>query len=112
MQPTTRRDADRAYAHRLRVYCSNPSCAKFLDASLQVTDADTRVKYAMCDAKNCRTRTCTSCKKLVDQSVRHHICKASEEDELFKKAALEQGYQECFSCGAVVELTEACNHIM
>jgi hypothetical protein len=112
MQRTTRRDADRAYAHRLRIYCSNPSCAKFLDASLQVTDADTRVKYAMCDAENCRTRTCTLCKKSMDQSVRHHICKTSEEDEMFKKAALEQGYRECYSCGAVVELTEACNHIL
>jgi hypothetical protein len=48
----------------------------------------------------------------MDQSVRHHICKTSEEDEMFKKAALEQGYRECYSCGAVVELTEACNHIL
>jgi hypothetical protein len=101
----------RADVNRFRVYCSNQRCLKFLPESLQVIDADTRVTYATCDVEDCRTRTCISCKKPVGQRVQNHTCEESEEDKMFRQTAMEKGYKECFLCGVVVELMEACNHI-
>jgi hypothetical protein len=55
--------------------------------------------------------TCLKCKTLLDQGTQNHECKQDEDDAKFKQAAAEKGYQECFVCGATVELAEACNHI-
>jgi hypothetical protein len=94
------------------VYCSNPSCGKFIRPSSQVTDPETNVTYATCEDESCGQSTCTGCKMLLDQGTKNHICKKDENDEKFKQAAIENGYQECNICGATVELSEACNHIV
>jgi DNA-directed RNA polymerase subunit RPC12/RpoP len=48
---------------------------------------------------------------MLDQSVQNHVCKKNEEEVKFRQTAKEKGYQQCTTCGATVELMEACNHI-
>jgi hypothetical protein len=97
--------------HRFRVYCGNSSCAKLLHPSLHVINPETKIAYAICEDETCGISTCTSCKMLLKQGAQSHICRKDENDEKFKQAAMENGYQVCNVCGVTVELSEACNHI-
>lgn len=96
---------------RFRTYCANGSCAKFLHPSTHVTDEATKITHAMCEDPHCGTLTCTGCRVLLHDGIQNHVCTKSDEEEKFKKIAQENGYQECTTCGATVELIEACNHI-
>ena len=100
-----------AKTDRFRVYCTNPPCAKFLHPSLHIEDPDTKITYANCESEDCGALTCVKCKTLIDQRTQNHVCKQDEDEAKFKQTATEKGYQECFVCGATVELAEACNHI-
>ncbi|KAF1941973.1 hypothetical protein EJ02DRAFT_346572 [Clathrospora elynae] len=96
---------------KFRVYCANPPCVKFLHPTSHVEDPETKITYAICEGEDCGQLTCVKCKKVLDQGTQNHTCEQNEEDKEFKKTAGEKGYQECFVCGATVELAEACNHI-
>ncbi|KAF1851888.1 uncharacterized protein K460DRAFT_270383 [Cucurbitaria berberidis CBS 394.84] len=96
---------------KFRVYCASPHCAKFLHPTTHFKHPDTRVTYAICESEDCGKLTCCSCKTLLDQSTQNHTCQQDEDEKKFKEIAAEKGYQECFVCGATVELAEACNHI-
>ncbi|CAA9960022.1 RING finger domain containing protein [Pyrenophora teres f. maculata] len=96
---------------KFRVYCGHPPCATFLHPTSHLEDADTRTAYAICEAEGCGKFTCTKCRALIQDGIENHECKKDEEQENFKQAAAEKGYQECTGCGAIVELIEACNHI-
>jgi hypothetical protein len=93
------------------VYCGNPRCGKFLQPSAHVTDRATEITYAICEDDTCGKLTCIGCKNVLDEGTQNHICKKNENEEKFLQVAKENGYQECRTCGATVELAEACNHI-
>ncbi|KAL6710827.1 hypothetical protein ACN47E_007884 [Coniothyrium glycines] len=96
---------------KFRVYCADSSCATFLHPSSHIEDPDTNIIHAVCQASRCGKLTCVKCKTLLDQGTQNHGCRQDEQDKKFKQTAAEKGYQECFVCGAIVELAEACNHI-
>ncbi|KAF2446737.1 hypothetical protein P171DRAFT_238268 [Karstenula rhodostoma CBS 690.94] len=96
---------------KYRVYCANASCGKFLHPSGHIHDTDGNITYAVCDGDDCFQATCCSCKTLLADGTEGHICKTSDHDQKFKETVNERGFKECFVCGAVVELAEACNHI-
>ncbi|KAH6870304.1 hypothetical protein BKA58DRAFT_457741 [Alternaria rosae] len=96
---------------KFRTYCANPSCARFLPPGTHVEDPESKIIYAICEAEECGKLTCVKCQTALDQGARNHKCEQSEDDKKFKQTANEKGYQECFVCGATVELAEACNHI-
>lgn len=101
------------FCRRLRVYCAKSSCGTFLHPSVHVKDEKAAVTYAVCEGEGCGEMTCVSCKTVIEQGTNlwNHVCEADEEERKFKQMAKEEGFQECFSCGRMVELTEACNHI-
>ncbi|KAI4645117.1 hypothetical protein J4E93_005917 [Alternaria ventricosa] len=96
---------------KFRTYCANPACAKFLPPGAHVEDPETKITYAICEAEECGKLTCVKCRSLLDEGTQNHKCDQNEDDKKFKQTANEKGYQECFVCGATVELAEACNHI-
>ncbi|KAG9185256.1 hypothetical protein G6011_07800 [Alternaria panax] len=96
---------------KFRVYCANPPCGKFLYPGSHVEDSETKITYAICETEECGKLTCVKCKALLEEGTQNHQCKQTEDEKKFKQTAKEKGYQECFVCGATVELAEACNHI-
>ncbi|KAH6841822.1 hypothetical protein B0T12DRAFT_319595, partial [Alternaria alternata] len=96
---------------KFRVYCANPACGKFLHPESHVEDQETKITYAICDSEECGKLTCAKCKALLVDGTQNHECKQTEDEKKFRQTANEKGYQECFVCGATVELAEACNHI-
>ncbi|KAI4657741.1 uncharacterized protein J4E78_006129 [Alternaria triticimaculans] len=96
---------------KFRTYCANLACAKFLPPGNHVEDPESKITYAICEAEECGKLTCVKCRTLLDEGTQNHKCDQNEDDKKFKQTANEKGYQECFVCGATVELAEACNHI-
>ncbi|CAO2651208.1 Nn.00g095050.m01.CDS01 [Neocucurbitaria sp. VM-36] len=96
---------------KFRIYCANPPCAKFLHPTSHVEDPETKITYAICESEDCGKLTCCACKTLLDHGTQNHTCQQNEDEKKFKQTATEKGYKECFICGAIVELAEACNHI-
>jgi len=45
-------------------------------------------------------------------STKLHECKQREEDQRFEETCKDKKYQKCYECDAMVELAEACNHMM
>jgi hypothetical protein len=96
---------------RYRIYCADPSCATFLGPAGHITNPDANITYAVCEGTDCGKITCVTCKKLLPNGIEGHVCEVQEDERKFRETAKEQGYQECASCGHIVELAEACNHI-
>ena len=106
---------------RYRLYCANKPCGEYLHRqNYHVLDD---ISCAKCD--RCNTYTCTYCKNSIHEketcqlcannewphAIMEHECVLSETDRQFKDAVKENGYQECYTCGSTVELSEACNHM-
>jgi len=97
--------------YRFRIYCANPSCARFLRPDSHITDSKHQVTYAICEDEACGKVSCVTCKTVLANGVAGHVCEVSEADKQFKDTAKKEGYQECYACGSTVELAEACNHM-
>ncbi|KAF2708516.1 hypothetical protein K504DRAFT_355681, partial [Pleomassaria siparia CBS 279.74] len=95
---------------KYRVYCGNPSCAKFIHPVSNVSEAFSTVTYAVCEF-GCGHNTCVECRNVINDDPASHTCTVTEADQKFKDAAEKEGYQECPECGHIVELADACNHI-
>ena len=96
---------------RHRVYCAHPPCAKFLHPASHIQDPDTKSSYAVCGVTDCGNLTCIDCKTLIHNGIQNHECKIDENEVKFRQMVTQEGYQECTGCGAIIELTDACNHI-
>ncbi|KAF2689765.1 hypothetical protein K458DRAFT_400451 [Lentithecium fluviatile CBS 122367] len=96
---------------KYRVYCADTSCAKFLSPAGHIKDSDVNITYSICEGSDCGKATCVICKALLNDGIQGHTCEVPEHERKFKETAQQQGYKECFTCGATVELAEACNHI-
>jgi hypothetical protein len=82
-----------------RTYCAQPSCASFIHSNLIQDDIGT--------CPFCLVRTCTLCKQLAHAG----DCPQDFELQSTLRRAQEAGWQRCYQCRAVVELTFGCNHI-
>ncbi|EHK18242.1 uncharacterized protein TRIVIDRAFT_159594 [Trichoderma virens Gv29-8] len=82
-----------------RTYCHQPTCSAFIP--LQFIQGDT----AICI--KCRSETCTICK---GPSHDDHCPEDMATLDVLRIAS-ENGWQRCYSCRRVVDLSTGCNHI-
>lgn len=85
-----------------KVYCSNTSCLKFIAPSNIGVGAD----HALCP--HCAHSTCVTCKNTRHE---HDGCPADNALQATLKLAKDNHWQQCYSCGRIVELQEGCHHI-
>lgn len=87
------------YGTRERLYCHNPACQRFLQ----------QAEASRLDIKcpKCNLSTCGTCKAKAHQG----YCRANEDDQSFRAAVAQAGYQQCSSCKRVIEKVAGCNHI-
>ncbi|KAI0997992.1 hypothetical protein K3495_g10199 [Podosphaera aphanis] len=92
-------EAEEEYSTLNRVYCSRPSCGRFISPKFVVND------LAHCN--DCDHETCIHCKREA------HIgeCPADEALQSFMAYASEQHWKRCFKCQAMVERLHGCNHM-
>ncbi|CAL1696541.1 unnamed protein product [Somion occarium] len=83
-----------------RVYCSRPSCSRFLTPAVDEP-------YSI-ECQVCRTRTCGACK---EQAHIGRPCDRRDDSEVLGLAKKE-GWQRCYSCRHLVELTQGCYHMI
>ncbi|KAK3109600.1 hypothetical protein LTR53_016976 [Teratosphaeriaceae sp. CCFEE 6253] len=93
------------YHTRDRIYCPAPKCGEWIKPSHVHRDSHGR-KYAHCP--RCKTNVCTLC-----NNKRHRSRDCPEDPEIAQLVAQakQEGWQRCFSCSALVELKEGCNHM-
>lgn len=94
-----------------RTYCHRPDCGLFiLPAQHMITDSGA---VGWCSL--CRARTCAACKSAAPHGggggSGSGSCPKDEADEAVLELANRMGWKRCFSCYAVVELVEGCNHM-
>ena len=82
-----------------RTYCSNIDCGRFITPS-NISSYEAQCQY-------CGSLTCTICKSAC------HFDDCPEDTALqgILELASNQGWQRCFSCKAMVELTTGCYHM-
>lgn len=83
-----------------RVYCSNPRCSTFLDASGDMKRDLT--------CKNCDTVTCSQCK---DNAHPRGDCSEHQSMLELRETATANRWQTCPGCHAIIELSQGCYHI-
>ncbi|CZS81087.1 unnamed protein product [Fusarium graminearum] len=82
-----------------RTYCSEPSCSTFIPPVFIAGE------IAICP--RCNRRTCIHCKGS------HHtgVCPSDTASQQFLQLAVQNGWQQCYSCHRVVELDTGCYHM-
>lgn len=83
-----------------RTYCASSSCSTFIPPNALGEEV------AKCPA--CSQRTCTICKTAAHDGG----CPIDTALQQVLQTATENGWQRCFSCNQVIELTHGCNHIV
>lgn len=87
------------YSTPNRTYCHVPSCSTFVPPAFVHGDVATCVK--------CESTTCTICKGKTHTG----DCPADMSTLDILRIAAKNGWQRCYSCRRVVDLTMGCNHI-
>lgn len=82
-----------------RLYCSSQYCSAFIHPSKIKSDVGTCSK--------CLERTCVHCKGAYHRG----DCPKDKATQEVLKLAHNNGWRRCYSCKAMVELGEGCNHI-
>lgn len=92
------------YNTKDRIYCPTPRCGHWIRPS-HIHTYQGR-KFAQCS--RCKTKVCTLCNNKL-----HKLQECPQDPEIAKLVAQakENGWQRCFSCNAMVELKEGCNHM-
>ncbi|KAL7779871.1 hypothetical protein CFE70_009889 [Pyrenophora teres f. teres 0-1] len=94
------------YTTANRLYCPSKGCGQWVKPSKIKMDPTYGRKYARCSA--CSTKICVLCNSKFHTK---RECPKDEETNRVVEMAKEQGWQRCYSCKAVVELKEGCNHM-
>lgn len=92
--------------YRYRVYCAGSACGRFLHPNSHIKDVGSSTTYAVCESEDCFQATCCYCKLLLVGGIEGHVCKVDDIDRKFKETVDQEGYKECYICGATVELAE------
>ncbi|PSK55833.1 hypothetical protein B9Z65_4711 [Elsinoe australis] len=90
-----------------RLYCPQKGCGEWIKPSH--IHADTRHpsrRYGLC--KRCKTRVCATCN---NKYHKRRECPNDPDTAAFIATAKDRGWQRCYSCKAMVELKEGCNHM-
>lgn len=94
------------YTTANRLYCPAKSCGQWIKPSRIRMDLTYGRKYARCGS--CGTKVCVLCNSKFHT---RRECPKDEETNRLVQMAKEKGWQRCYSCKAVVELKEGCNHM-
>ncbi|EOA82559.1 hypothetical protein ACJQWK_04919 [Exserohilum turcicum] len=94
------------YTTANRLYCPTKGCGQWIKPSKIKMDPTYGRKYARCST--CNTKVCVLCNSKFHTK---RECPKDEETNRVVEMAKEQGWQRCYSCKAVVELKEGCNHM-
>jgi ariadne-1 len=94
------------YTTANRLYCPARACGQWIKPSRIKMDSTTGRKYARCG--HCQTKVCVLCNSKFHS---RRECPKDEETNRLVEMAKEKGWQRCYSCKAVVELKEGCNHM-
>lgn len=89
-----------------RLYCPAKGCGQWIKPTRIKMDHTYGRKYARCGT--CATKVCVLCNSKFHTK---RECPRDEETNRLVQMAKEQGWQRCYSCKAVVELKEGCNHM-
>jgi hypothetical protein len=92
------------YTTRNRIYCPARGCGEWIKPN-HITVEHGR-KVGKC--KRCNTRVCCMCNNKMHTS---RECPKDPATREFVEIAKEKGWQRCYSCSAMVELKEGCNHM-
>lgn len=87
-----------------RIYCPVPRCGHWISPSH--IHSDQGRKYARCP--RCKTKICVICNNKMHKS---RDCPEDPEVAKLIQQMKDKGWQRCYSCHAVVELAEGCNHM-
>ncbi|RMZ76774.1 hypothetical protein DV737_g4628, partial [Chaetothyriales sp. CBS 132003] len=92
------------YTASNRVYCVNRSCGQWI----RPKDITTEHGRKMGKCKKCGTLVCATCN---NKAHRSRDCPKDPATRQFIETAKQKGWQKCYSCSAMVELKEGCNHM-
>ena len=102
-----------------RLYCANGVCNIFVQRPNPWVGINGDTTVALCEI--CSTRTCVYCQALHDGTGFHQLGKCEREkmeldpsadEQAFIDEAREKGWKECYRCGAVVEKSKGCDHMV
>ena len=94
------------YTTKNRIYCPARGCGEWIKPSHIRMDSSVGRRYGKCS--RCKMKVCCLC------NGKWHTrkeCPKDEETKRFVEIAKEAGWQRCYSCKAMVELKEGCNHM-
>jgi len=92
------------YKTKNRLYCPARGCGEWIKPSHISIERGRKVGKC----KSCGTRVCAICNSKMHTS---RDCPKDPETKRFMETVKEKGWQRCYSCAAVVELKEGCNHM-
>ena len=94
------------YSTRNRLYCPAKGCSEWIDPKHIRLDRNVGRRYGVCP--KCKTKACKKC------GLKWHGTRDCENDvdtAAVMDMARQQGWQRCYSCRAMVQLAEGCNHM-
>lgn len=94
------------YSTANRLYCPSKGCGEWIDPKHIKLDRVVGRRFGVCG--KCKTKVCKKC------GLRWHGARDCDNDDETKKVidmGKEQGWQRCYSCRAMVQLSEGCNHM-
>ena len=92
------------YKTKNRIYCPGRNCGAWIKP--HYISVEHGRKVGKC--KYCKTKVCAICSQKMHTT---RECPKDPETKAFIETAKEAGWQRCYSCHAMVELKEGCNHM-
>lgn len=92
------------YHTKNRIYCPTRKCGAWIKPKYITMEKGRKVGRC----KHCKTVVCAICSQKMHTT---RECPKDPETKAFVEVAKEAGWQRCYSCSAMVELKEGCNHM-
>ena len=92
------------YKTKNKVYCIGKGCGEWIKPNHIVLEHGRKIGKC----KRCGTRVCAICNNKAHTS---RDCPKDPATKQFIETAKQKGWQKCYSCSAMVELKEGCNHM-
>ncbi|EXJ59928.1 hypothetical protein A1O7_04076 [Cladophialophora yegresii CBS 114405] len=92
------------YKTKNRIYCPGRKCGAWIKPHYIALENGRKVGRC----KQCKLKVCAICSQKMHTT---RECPKDPETKAFIETAKEQGWQRCYSCHAMVELKEGCNHM-
>ncbi|KIJ07211.1 hypothetical protein PAXINDRAFT_90782, partial [Paxillus involutus ATCC 200175] len=90
-----------------RVYCSSPTCGRFLGPLLEGSSG---CKVYTCPTPTCKRRTCGSCREQYSRVV-SHVCPPVADTAQVLTLGRTAGWSRCPGCSQMIELNMGCFHM-